>query len=50
MDFAVEIINLVREVRSKHENVIANQIGRSGTSIRVMLIASCRTAKQNNNT
>ena len=107
MDFAVEIVNLVREVRSKHENVIANQIGRSGTSIganiheaayaqgkkdfiskleialkeasetgywlellhrtnyideerykalsdactsiRVMLIASCRTAKQNNN-
>ena len=107
MDFAVEIVNLVRELRSKHENVIANQIGRSGTSIganiheanyaqgkkdfiskleialkeasetgywlellhrtnyidearykalsdqctsiRVMLIASCRTAKQNNN-
>ena len=106
MDFAVEIVNLVRELRSKHENVIANQIGRSGTSIganiheanyaqgkkdfiskleialkeasetgywlellhrtnyidearykalsdactsiRVMLIASCRTAKQNN--
>ena len=108
MDFAVEIVNLVRELRSKHENVIANQIGRSGTSIganiheanyaqgkkdfiskleialkeasetgywlellhrtnyidearykalsdqctsiRVMLIASCRTAKQNDNT
>ena len=33
MDFAVEIVNLVRELRSKHENVIANQIGRSGTSI-----------------
>ncbi len=106
MDFAVEIVNLVRELRSKHETVIANQIGRSGTSIganiheaayaqgkkdfvskleialkeasetgywlellhrtnyidkakykslsdactsiRVMLIASCRTAKQNN--
>ena len=106
MDFAVEIVNLVRELRSKHENVIANQTGRSGTSIganiheaayaqgkkdfiskleialkeasetgywlellhrtnyidearykelsegctsiRVMLIASCRTAKQNN--
>ena len=106
IDFAVEIVNLVRELHSKHENVIANQIGRSGTSIganiheanyaqgkkdfiskleialkeasetgywlellhrtnyidearykelsdqctsiRVMLIASCRTAKQNN--
>lgn len=33
MDFAVEIVNLVRELRSKHETVIANQIGRSGTSI-----------------
>lgn len=33
MDFAVEIINLVKELRSKHETVIANQIGRSGTSI-----------------
>ena len=33
MDFAVEIINLVKELRSKHETVITNQIGRSGTSI-----------------
>ena len=33
MDFAVSIINLVRELRSKHESVISNQIGRSGTSI-----------------
>ena len=33
MDFAVDIVNLVRELRSKHENVVANQIGRSGTSI-----------------
>ncbi|MBQ7302838.1 MAG: four helix bundle protein [Clostridia bacterium] len=33
MDFAEEIVNLVGELRSKHENVIANQIGRSGTSI-----------------
>lgn len=30
MDFAVEIVNLVRELRAKHENVIANQIGRGG--------------------
>ena len=29
MDFAVEIVNLVRELRSKHEKVIANQIGRT---------------------
>ena len=33
MDFAVQIINLVKELKSKHETVISNQIGRSGTSI-----------------
>ena len=33
MDFAVSIINLVRELKSKHETVISSQIGRSGTSI-----------------
>ena len=33
MDFAVSIINLVRDLKSKHETVISNQIGRSGTSI-----------------
>ena len=108
LDFSVRIIELVKELRSKHETVISNQIGRSGTSIganihegsyaqgrkdfiskyeialkeasetgywiellrrtgyideqtykslkdqcatiRVLLIASCRTAKQNDNT
>ena len=33
MNFAVQIINLVKELKSKHETVISNQIGRSGTSI-----------------
>lgn len=33
MDFAVQIINLVKELKSKHETVISNQIGRSGTSV-----------------
>ena len=33
MDFAVSIINLVKDLKSKHETVISNQIGRSGTSI-----------------
>ena len=33
MDFSVLIINLVKELKSKHETVISNQIGRSGTSI-----------------
>ena len=31
--FAVTIINLVKELKAKHETVISNQIGRSGTSI-----------------
>lgn len=33
MDFAVSIINLVKVLKSKHETIISNQIGRSGTSI-----------------
>lgn len=33
MNFAVEIIELVKHLKSKHETVISNQIGRSGTSI-----------------
>lgn len=33
MDFAVEIIELVKFLKSKHETVISNQIGKSGTSI-----------------
>lgn len=33
MDFAVEIIDLVKFLKSIHETVISNQIGRSETSI-----------------
>ena len=33
MDFAVEIINLVKELKAKKESIISNQIGRSGTSV-----------------
>ncbi|MBQ9468926.1 MAG: four helix bundle protein [Clostridia bacterium] len=33
MNFAVRIINLVKDLKSKHETIISNQIGRSGTSI-----------------
>ena len=33
MDFSVDIINLVKFLKSNHETIIANQIGRSGTSI-----------------
>ncbi len=33
IDFAVEIINLVKKLKLKKESIISNQIGRSGTSI-----------------
>ena len=33
MDFSVDIIHLVKYLKSNHETIIANQIGRSGTSI-----------------
>ena len=32
-DFAVSIISLVKSLKEKHETIISNQIGRSGTSI-----------------
>lgn len=33
MEFAVDIINLVNYLKGNRESIIANQIGRSGTSI-----------------
>ncbi|MDO4607813.1 MAG: four helix bundle protein [Clostridia bacterium] len=33
MEFSVNIINLVKQLKSQKENIISNQIGRSGTSI-----------------
>ena len=33
MDFAVAIVNLVKRLKEMKENVISNQLGRSGTSI-----------------
>ena len=33
LEFAVSVINLVKDLKSKHETIISNQIGRSGTSI-----------------
>lgn len=33
MDFSVSVINLVKYLKGKHESIISNQIGRSGTSI-----------------
>ncbi|MCR4925859.1 MAG: four helix bundle protein [Clostridiales bacterium] len=33
IEFSVQIINLVKDLKTKHETIISNQIGRSGTSI-----------------
>ena len=33
LDFSVDIINLVKYLKERHETIISNQIGRSGTSI-----------------
>lgn len=33
MNFAIQIINLVKSLKEKRESIISNQIGRSGTSI-----------------
>ena len=33
MSFAVSIISLVKDLKSKHETIVSNQIGRSGTSV-----------------
>ena len=33
VDFAVQILNLVKALKNQHETIISNQIGRAGTSI-----------------
>ena len=33
VDFAVQILNLVKFLKSHHETIISNQIGKAGTSI-----------------
>ena len=33
LDFSVDIVNLVKNLKNSHESIISNQIGRSGTSI-----------------
>ena len=33
LPFAVEILNLVKYLKSQHKTIICNQIGRAGTSI-----------------
>ena len=45
MDFSVQIINLVKDLKAKHETVISNQIGRSGTSIGANIIYEANYAQ-----
>ena len=33
IDFAVQILNLLKFLKSQHETIVSNQIGRAGTSI-----------------
>ena len=33
IDFAVQILNLVKFLKNQHETIISNQIDRAGTSI-----------------
>ena len=33
MEFAIEIVSLTKALKTQHESIISNQIGRSGTSI-----------------
>ena len=33
IDFAVQILNLVKYLKNQHETIVSNQIGRAGTSI-----------------
>ncbi|MBQ9106574.1 MAG: four helix bundle protein [Clostridia bacterium] len=33
MEFSVDIISLVKQLKANHESIISSQIGRSGTSI-----------------
>ena len=42
IDFAVQILNLVKFLKSQHETIVANQIGRAGTSIGANIHDSCR--------
>ena len=34
IDFAVQILNLVKALKSQHETIVSNQIGRAGTSMK----------------
>ena len=42
IDFAVHILNLVKFLKSQHETIVSNQIGRAGTCIGANIHDSCR--------
>ena len=47
LELAKEIIQLTRELRKKHENIISNQLGRSATSVGAnMREAKCAASKR----
>ncbi len=33
MEFSIDVLNLVKHLKAKHESIVSSQIGRSGTSI-----------------
>ena len=46
MDFAVQIVNLVKQLKEKRESIISNQIGRNGTSfVQIFVRLSMHTAR-----
>ena len=40
MELSVEVLNLVKDLRNKKENIISNQIGRIATSVCVNIAES----------
>ncbi len=47
MDFAVQIINLVKQLKEQRESIISNQIGRAAhLSVQIFVRPNMRTARQ----
>ena len=49
MEFAVQVIHLVKQLKEQRESIISNQIGRSGTSIGADFIAKLQIARKEAN-
>ena len=45
IEFAVKILNLVKDLKNQRETIVSNQIGRSGTSIGANILGPIRTWK-----